>query len=44
MAAAEREELTRELRSLGVSHLSLSTSGDWLKRLVGFVQTEGRRR
>ena len=44
VAAAEREELTRELRSLGVSHLSLSTSGDWLKRLVAFVQTEGRRR
>jgi uncharacterized protein (DUF58 family) len=43
-AAAEREELTRELRSLGVAHLTLSTSGDWLRRLVGFLQTEGRRR
>ena len=43
-AAAEREELARELRSLGVAHLTLSTSGDWLRRLVGFLQTEGRRR
>ena len=31
-AAAEREELARELRSLGVAHLTLSTSGDWLPR------------
>ena len=37
-------ELARELRSLGVPHLTLSTSGDWLRRLVGFLQTEGRRR
>ncbi len=43
-AVAERAELTRELRSLGVSHLTLSTSGDWLRRLVAFLQTEGRRR
>ena len=43
-AAAEREELARELRSLGVAHLTLSTSGDWLRRLVGFLQTERRRR
>ena len=25
-------------------HLILSTSGDWLRRLVAFLQTEGRRR
>ena len=43
-AAADREELARELRSLGVPHLTLSTSGDWLRKLVGFLQTEGRRR
>jgi uncharacterized protein (DUF58 family) len=43
-AAAERAELARVLRSLGVSHVVLSTSGDWLRRLVGFLQTEGRRR
>jgi uncharacterized protein (DUF58 family) len=43
-AAAEREELARELRSAGVPHLTLSTSGDWLKALVGFFRTERRRR
>jgi uncharacterized protein (DUF58 family) len=43
-AAAEREALGRELRSLGVAHVTLSTSGDWLRRLVGFLQIEGRRR
>ena len=43
-AAADREALARELRSLGVPHLTLSTSGDWLRQLVGFLQTEGRRR
>jgi len=42
-AVAEREDLVRELRSLGVAHLTLSTSGDWLRTLVGFLQTEGRR-
>ncbi len=43
-AAAERDELARELRSAGVPHLSLSTSGDWLRRLVAFARAEGRRR
>ena len=43
-ATLEREQLAHELRSIGVPHLSLSTSGDWLRRLVGFLQTEGRRR
>ncbi len=43
-ASAERGDLARELRSLAVPHLALSTSGDWLRRLVGFLQTEGRRR
>jgi uncharacterized protein (DUF58 family) len=43
-AAADRDALARELRSLGVPHLTLSTSGDWLRLLVGFLQTEGRRR
>jgi uncharacterized protein (DUF58 family) len=43
-AAAERDDLARELRSLGVPHLTLSTSGDWLRLLFGFVQAEGRRR
>jgi uncharacterized protein (DUF58 family) len=44
VAAAERDDLARELRSAGVSHLVLSTSGDWLRRLVGFAAAEGRRR
>jgi len=43
-AAADRNALARELRSLGVPHLTLSTSGDWLRKLVRFLQTEGRRR
>ncbi len=43
-AAAEREELARELRSLGVAHVVLSTAGDWLRPLVGFLQIERRRR
>ena len=43
-AETEREDLARELRSLGVAHLVLSTRGDWLRTLVGFVQVEGRRR
>src|SRR5918994_3519736 len=43
-AAAERADLAHELRSLGVSHVVLSTSGDWLRGLVSFLATEGRRR
>jgi len=38
------ERISFQGRSLGVAHLTLSTSGDWLRRLVGFLQTEGRRR
>jgi uncharacterized protein (DUF58 family) len=44
LAAADRDEVARELRSLGVSHVVLSTSGDWLKPLVKFLQIERRRR
>jgi uncharacterized protein (DUF58 family) len=44
LAAADRLELARELRSLGVSHVVLSTAGDWLKPLVKFLQIERRRR
>lgn len=43
-ASEERQELARELRSLGVAHIALSTSGDWLRSLVSFLQDEGRRR
>jgi uncharacterized protein (DUF58 family) len=44
LAAADRDEVAKELRSLGVGHLVLSTAGDWLKPLVVFLQVEGRRR
>jgi uncharacterized protein (DUF58 family) len=43
-AGRERAELARELRSTGAAHIALSTSGDWLRSLVGFLQTERRRR
>jgi uncharacterized protein (DUF58 family) len=43
-AAEERAGLTRELASLGVPHLVLSTAGDWLRPLAGFVSRERRRR
>jgi uncharacterized protein (DUF58 family) len=44
LAATDRDEIARELRSLGVSHVVLSTEGDWLKPLVKFMQIERRRR
>ena len=44
LAAAERDEVARELRGLGVPHVVLSTQGDWLKPLVKFLQIERRRR
>ena len=43
-AAQERRDVARELRSSGVAHLVLSTSGDWLRELVTFLATERRRR
>jgi uncharacterized protein (DUF58 family) len=43
-AEAERADLARELASLGVPHLVLSTSGDWLRSFAEFVGREGRRR
>jgi len=33
-AAAERDELARELRLTGADHIVLSTSGDWLRELA----------
>jgi uncharacterized protein (DUF58 family) len=39
-ADAERADLTRELASLGVPHLVLSTGGDWLRSFAAFI---GRR-
>jgi uncharacterized protein (DUF58 family) len=40
-AEAERADLARELTSLGVPHLVLSTGGDWLRSFAAFI---GRRR
>jgi uncharacterized protein (DUF58 family) len=44
LAASDRDEVARELRSLGAAHVVLSTRGDWLKPLVKFFQIERRRR
>jgi uncharacterized protein (DUF58 family) len=37
-AAAERAELARSLSSVGVRHMVLTTSGDWLRPLVTFLR------
>lgn len=37
-AAAERAEIARSLSSVGVRHVVLSTSGDWLRPLVTFLR------
>jgi uncharacterized protein (DUF58 family) len=37
-AAAERSQVTRMLSSIGVRHVVLSTSGDWLRPLVTFLR------
>jgi uncharacterized protein (DUF58 family) len=42
-AALEREEVRRVLRRAGANHVALSTAGDWLRTLAGFL-TERRRR
>jgi uncharacterized protein (DUF58 family) len=42
-AAEERTALARELASLGVPHLTLSTAGDWLRHFAAFIDREGRR-
>jgi len=43
-AAAEREELARELASLAVPHTVLSTAGEWLRPFAAFIGRERRRR
>jgi uncharacterized protein (DUF58 family) len=40
-AAAEREELRRELRRSGADHAVLSTEGDWFRSLARFLATGG---
>ncbi len=37
-AAAEREEVAATLRRAGVDHLVLSTAGDWLRELAGYLR------
>ena len=43
-AADDRADLARELASLGVPQLVLSTAGDWLRPFASFFATERRRR
>lgn len=43
-AGAERLEVARTFSSLGVGHIVLSTEGDWLRALAGFIRRRGRRR
>jgi uncharacterized protein (DUF58 family) len=40
-AAAERDDVARELASLGIRHHVLSTSGDWLRSLAVFLKRGG---
>ena len=42
-AVREREELARELRSTGADHLTLSTEGDWLRKLATLLRRRGAR-
>lgn len=42
-AAAEREELGRELRRSGADHIVLSTAGDWLRELSGLLNRRRKR-
>jgi uncharacterized protein (DUF58 family) len=37
-ATAERSQVTRTFSSIGVRHVVLSTSGDWLRPLVTFLR------
>jgi uncharacterized protein (DUF58 family) len=41
-AAAERAEVTRELRRLGVGHIVLSTATSWLPSLAAQLRVQGR--
>jgi uncharacterized protein (DUF58 family) len=42
-AAAERAGVARELTSLGVGHVVLSTEGDWLRPLAAYLRLRGVR-
>ena len=43
-AADERRELVGLLTSAGVRHVAVSTEGDWLRPLAGFLRMQERRR
>ena len=43
-AASERRALSLELRRAGADHVVLTTSGDWLRELAGFLRRLGGRR
>ncbi len=43
-AAADRAEVAAELRRTGAEHAVLSTQGEWLRTLAGFLAAQGRRR
>src|SRR5262249_61184220 len=43
-ATAERRELERLFGAVGVPHAVVSTSGDWLRTLVRFLELEQARR
>jgi uncharacterized protein (DUF58 family) len=43
-AADERRRLVQSLASVGVRHVALSTEGDWLRPLAGFLKRERRGR
>jgi uncharacterized protein (DUF58 family) len=43
-AAEERADLARELQSLGVPHVVLSTAGEWLRPFASFLTRERWRR
>jgi uncharacterized protein (DUF58 family) len=42
-AASERDDVAAVLRKIGVRHVVLSTSGDWLRTLAGFLRHHGAR-
>ncbi len=42
-AAEERASIATELRRMGVDHIRLSTSGDWLRTLAGELHVRGIR-
>jgi uncharacterized protein (DUF58 family) len=42
-AASERDDVAATLAGIGVRHVVLSTSGDWLRTLAGFLRRHGAR-